>query len=155
MSDTIRKGILEVHVYEGHEVELMLGFLATLASSAIWLLIATFFNLPISGTHTVIGATLGFSLVARGTEGVTWSTVYTIIASWFVSPLSSGLVSSVIYWIVQQFIVIARNPLKAGLISLPIFYSITVFVNVLSVIFDGPECKPICFLISLDNIIPY
>lgn len=75
VSDTMRKGILDVSLYEGSEHELMLGFVSALASSAVWLLVATQMKLPISGTHSIVGSTLGFSLVARGTKGVQWFTL--------------------------------------------------------------------------------
>lgn len=75
VSNTMRKGILEVAMYENSEIELMLGCLASLASSAVWLLIATFYKLPISGTHSIVGSTIGFSLVARGTQGLHWWTL--------------------------------------------------------------------------------
>lgn len=87
----MRKGILDVSVYEGHEVELMLGCLSALISSAIWLLMATFLKLPISGTHSIVGASIGFSLVARGTEGLHWGTLGTIGKSAKINPNSERI----------------------------------------------------------------
>uniref|UniRef100_A0A1B0AQT1 Phosphate transporter n=1 Tax=Glossina palpalis gambiensis TaxID=67801 RepID=A0A1B0AQT1_9MUSC len=141
VSDTMRKGILEVGLYEGHEEELMLGCMAALASSAIWLLAATFLKLPISGTHSIVGSTIGFSLVARGTQGLKWSTMGTIVGSWFISPVLSGLVSILLFLAIRKFILHTSNPLKSGLRSLPIFYGVTFFINVISVMLDGPKCK--------------
>ncbi|XP_067644953.1 sodium-dependent phosphate transporter 2 isoform X2 [Eurosta solidaginis] len=146
VSDTMRKGILEVTLYEGYEEELMLGCVAALASSAIWLLVATFLKLPISGTHSIVGSTIGFSLVARGTQGLKWSTLATIVGSWFISPVMSGLVSILLFLAIRKFILRASDPLKAGFRSLPIFYGATFFVNVISVVLDGPK------LLYMDNI---
>ncbi|XP_011176497.2 sodium-dependent phosphate transporter 2 [Zeugodacus cucurbitae] len=146
VSDTMRKGILEVGLYEGAEEELMLGCVAALASSAIWLLVATFLKLPISGTHSIVGSTIGFSLVARGTQGLKWSTLATIVGSWFISPVMSGLVSILLFLAIRKFILRASEPLKAGFRSLPIFYGATFFINVISVVLDGPK------LLYMDNI---
>ncbi|CRK98087.1 CLUMA_CG011455, isoform A [Clunio marinus] len=146
VSDTMRKGILDVTVYEGHEQELMIGLLSALASSALWLLVATFLKLPISGTHSIVGSTIGFSLVARGTEGLNWNKLGTIVGSWFVSPVLSGGMSVGLFMLINRFILKTKNPLKSGLWSLPIFYGVTLFVNLFSIIHDGPK------LLYMDNI---
>ena len=137
----MRKGILDVKLYEGEEKELMLGLLSALGSSALWLLVATFLKLPISGTHSIVGSTIGFSLVARGSQGLNWSKLATIVGSWFVSPVMSGLMSVGLYMGINKYILQTKNPLKSGLWSLPIFYGITLFVNVFSIVHDGPKCK--------------
>ena len=73
VSDTVRKGIFDVSMYSEFEKELMLGYLAALIGSAIWNIVATFFRWPISGTHSIIGAVVGFSLVSRGFGSIKWA----------------------------------------------------------------------------------
>jgi solute carrier family 20 (sodium-dependent phosphate transporter) len=157
----MRKGILDVTVYEGHEKELMLGMISALASSALWLLVATFLKLPISGTHSIVGSTIGFSFVARGMEGLNWAKLGefsrdsnrnflvltlrlfqgTIVGSWFISPVLSGGMSVGLYMLINRFILKTKNPLKSGFRSLPIFYGVTLFINLFSIIHDGPKRK--------------
>ncbi|XP_062556652.1 sodium-dependent phosphate transporter 2 [Armigeres subalbatus] len=146
VSDTMRKGILDVEMYKDTETELMLGCLSALASSALWLLVATFFKLPISGTHSIVGSTIGFSLVARGMHGLKWNTLGTIVGSWFISPVLSGLMSVLLFWVIRKFILRSKNPLERGLFALPLFYGVTLAVNVFSIVHDGPK------LLYMDNI---
>lgn len=69
----------------------------------------------------------------------------TIVLSWFVSPVLSGSMSVGLFMLINRFILKTKNPLKAGLWSLPIFYGVTLFVNLFSIIHDGPECKYLKF----------
>ena len=97
--------------------------------------------MPISGTHSIVGAVLGFSIVARGTQGIQWAALGRIVGSWIISPLLSGLVSSVIFVLIRKSILNKQNPIGPGLASLPLFYGITLFINVASIVIDGPDCK--------------
>lgn len=146
VSDTMRKGILDVSVYEDAEVELMLGCLSTLTGSAVWLIAATFLKMPISGTHSIVGASIGFSLVARGTQGLHWKILGAIIGSWFISPVLSGITSVIILLIIKYFILNTSDPLKSAFYSLPLFYGFTILVNIFSIVHDGPK------LLYMDNI---
>ncbi|KAG5343553.1 S20AA protein, partial [Acromyrmex charruanus] len=139
VSDTMRKGILDVSLYEGHEKELMLGALSSLAGSGVWLLLATALRLPISGTHSIVGATVGFSLVCRGTAGVKWIALGNIAASWFASPILSGIVSVSIFWMIRKTVLQSNKPFEQGLHILPIIYGLTVAVNIMSIALDGPK----------------
>ncbi|PZC87041.1 hypothetical protein B5X24_HaOG201277 [Helicoverpa armigera] len=147
VSDTMRKGILDVSLYaDGGEKLLAAGCLSALISGAIWLIVATALRLPVSGTHSMVGATVGFTLTAKGPIGVRWSTLGAIVLSWFISPALSGTASALLYWFVRRFILRSPQPVKAGLTALPFFYGATVAVNVLSVVHDGPK------LLAMDNI---
>jgi len=139
VSDTIRKGIVSPDVYEGHPEEFMLGNLSALGASAIWLILATFLKMPISGTHSIVGSVLGFSLVARGTDGIDWWKLGSIVGSWFVSPVLSGLVSGAIFFGINRFIIRKEDAITPGLRSLPIFYGVTIFINLISILLDGPD----------------
>ncbi|XP_035218405.1 sodium-dependent phosphate transporter 1-B-like isoform X2 [Stegodyphus dumicola] len=139
VSDTVRKGIFDVEMYSGFEKELLLGYLAALIGSAIWNLVATFFRWPISGTHSIIGAVVGFSLVARGFMGIKWMMLGKIVSSWFLSPVLSGFISSVIFFAVKKLILTKENPAERGYAALPFFWGFTIFINLFSAIHGGPH----------------
>lgn len=139
VSDTVRKGIFDITIYEEDGKMLMLGNLAALFGSASWNIIATFFSLPISGTHSIVGAVVGFSLVAKGTNGINWLGLGQIVLSWFISPVFSGVFSALLFAGIRKFILHHDKPLEQGLVSLPMFYALTIFINVFSVVHDGPQ----------------
>ncbi|PIO73556.1 phosphate transporter family protein [Teladorsagia circumcincta] len=81
VTDTMRKGVVDVTEYYGQPHELMLGQVAILGGTAIWLAITTGLRMPVSTTHAMVGSTLGFTLVLRGTEGVNWDEIYRITST--------------------------------------------------------------------------
>ncbi|MEQ2206305.1 hypothetical protein XENOCAPTIV_027465 [Xenoophorus captivus] len=105
VSETIRKGIIDVGMYNGSEHVLMAGSVSAMVGSAVWQLAASFLKLPISGTHCIVGATIGFSLVAKGQQGVKWLEL--------------------------------KDPVPNGLKALPVFYAMTMGINLFSIMFTG------------------
>nr|XP_033771408.1 sodium-dependent phosphate transporter 2 isoform X1 [Geotrypetes seraphini]XP_033771417.1 sodium-dependent phosphate transporter 2 isoform X1 [Geotrypetes seraphini] len=137
VGETIRKGIIDVTVYNDSVPLLMAGEVSAMVGSAVWQLIASFLKLPVSGTHCIVGATIGFSLVAIGSKGVQWIQLVRIVASWFISPLLSGLMSGALFVLIRFFILNKADPVPNGLRALPLFYAATIGINVFSILYTG------------------
>ncbi|XP_052763103.1 sodium-dependent phosphate transporter 2-like [Mya arenaria] len=140
VSDTIRKGIISVDLFpNGTEPEFMMGNLAALSGSCIWMLVASFMKLPVSATHSIVGATLGFSLVSHGVSGVNWKQLGMIVGSWFASPLLSGGISTLLFFFLFKMVLSKEKPLEPGLMLLPLFYGLTIAINFFSVFYKGSQ----------------
>ncbi|XP_078285199.1 sodium-dependent phosphate transporter 1-like [Rhinoraja longicauda] len=137
VSETIRKGIIDVNVFNSSQQVLMAGSVSAMFGSAVWQLFASFLKLPISGTHCIVGATIGFCLVATGPHGVKWLQLLKIVASWFISPLLSGIMSAALFYVVRCFILRKADPVPNGLRALPIFYACTIAINLFSIMYAG------------------
>uniref|UniRef100_A0A3Q3W9S5 Phosphate transporter n=1 Tax=Mola mola TaxID=94237 RepID=A0A3Q3W9S5_MOLML len=156
VGETIRKGIIDVSLYNETVPVLMAGEVSAMVGSAVWQLIASFLKLPVSGTHCIVGATIGFSMVAIGTKGVQWMQLVKIVASWFISPLLSGLMSGLLFMLIRHFILRKDDSVPNGLRALPLFYASTIGINTFSILYTGApllglEMLPIwsIFLITL------
>uniref|UniRef100_UPI00398F6611 sodium-dependent phosphate transporter 2 isoform X1 n=1 Tax=Pristiophorus japonicus TaxID=55135 RepID=UPI00398F6611 len=146
VGETIRKGIIDVNLYNGSEEVLMAGEVSAMVGSAVWQLIASFLRLPISGTHCIVGATIGFSLVSVGAHSVRWIQLIKIVASWFISPILSGAMSGVLFILIRLFILKKEDPVPNGLRALPLFYAATVGINTFSIMYTGAP------LLGLDTL---
>ncbi|XP_071955590.1 sodium-dependent phosphate transporter 1-B-like isoform X2 [Antedon mediterranea] len=138
VSDTIRKGLFDVGLYDDNPQLLMVGQISALIAASTWLLIATALKLPVSGTHSTVGAMLGFHLVAFGAEGVKWKEIILIVCSWVVSPLTAGIVSSLIFIAFRKYVMDKEEPLEPGLKSLPFLYCVVIIINLFSIFYGGP-----------------
>ncbi|VDM97632.1 unnamed protein product [Thelazia callipaeda] len=156
VTDTMRKGVVNVTLYDDDPEEIFVGQVAILGGCSVWLLIATLARLPVSSTHSITGATMGFGLVTRGGSGIQWHKIFQIIGSWFVSPVLSGIVSAILYVIVDHSVIRRKNPYRSGLMALPIFYWFCIAFNVFTVCYQGSRLLQlsnlpfwICALISI------
>ncbi|KAL7076003.1 hypothetical protein ACQ4LE_004261 [Meloidogyne hapla] len=139
VTDTMRKSVVVLSEYENNPKALLFGQIAILGGCSGWLMIATFAELPVSTTHSVVGATIGFSFMMKGMSSIQWWEVGKIALSWFTSPLLSGFISSILYLAVDISVLRRKEPLEAGLRVLPIFYFFCIAFNTFTVSYQGSK----------------
>jgi len=110
VTSTIRKGIIDPTLLADSPDLLVFGMMASLLAAGTWLLIASFNGWPVSTTHTIVGAIVGFAAVGISADAVSWSKVSSIVSSWVVSPLMAGTISFLIFRTVQNLILNTENP---------------------------------------------
>ncbi|MDP5292093.1 anion permease [Oceanimonas sp. CHS3-5] len=128
VTSTIRKGIIDVGAFEGHPDLLVFGMIASLLAAGAWLLLASCFGWPVSTTHSIIGAIVGFALVSLGSDAVHWGKLGGVVGSWIVTPALSGLLAYFTFISVQRLIFNAENPLLAAKKYVPAYIFLTVMV---------------------------
>lgn len=107
---TIRKGIIDAGPLTDQPEVLVYGMMASLLAAGIWLLIASMLGWPVSTTHTIVGAIVGFAIVGISFEAVKWAKVGSIVASWVVSPVIAGTIAYLLFKSVQRLILNTKNP---------------------------------------------
>ena len=110
VTSTIRKGIIDPVLFTDSPELLVFGMMASLLAAGIWLIIASFKGWPVSTTHSIVGAIVGFAAVGISYESVNWSQVSSIVTSWIVSPIMAGTISFIIFRSVQKLILNTLNP---------------------------------------------
>lgn len=112
VTQTIRKGIVDAEIISGSPDLLLYGMLASLLAAGLWLLIASHNGWPVSTTHSIVGAIVGFAMVGIGMEAVKWEKIGFIVASWVISPLLAGTIAYLLFRSVQRLILNREDPLK-------------------------------------------
>ncbi len=112
VTSTIRKGIIDPSLLQDTPDLLVFGMLAALLAAGTWLLIASSRGWPVSTTHSIVGAIVGFAAVGISVDAVSWSKVGSIVSSWVVSPLMSGTIAFLIFLSVQKLILSTDKPFE-------------------------------------------
>ncbi len=136
VTDTVRKGIVSTTGIDNHA--LLLGFVASLLAAAIWVTLATWKEMPVSTTHSIIGALMGFGLIAGGTSTVIWSKVGSVVASWLLSPLIGCILAFFVFKIIVKTIFSKDNPVAAAKIVGPMIFGFTAFLIASSLFLKTP-----------------
>ncbi len=134
---TIRKGIIDPALMSDTPELLVFGMLASLLAAGIWLLVATHFGWPVSTTHSIVGAIVGFAAVGISVEAVAWAKVGKIAASWVVSPLLAGTIAFFLFRSVQNLILEKDDPFANAKRYVPFYMFLVGFVIAMVTLLKG------------------
>ena len=137
VTSTIRKGIVDTDLLAATPELLVYGMLAALLSAGTWLFVASKNGWPVSTTHSIVGAIVGFAAVGIGVDAVQWGKVGTIVMSWVVSPLTAGFIAYLIYRTVQKLILSQEDPLSKAKRYVPVYIFFAAFTITLVTILKG------------------
>jgi PiT family inorganic phosphate transporter len=137
VTSTIRKGIIDASFYIDAPELLVFGMTASLLAAGLWLVIASCFGWPVSTTHSIVGAIVGFSAIGVGADSVTWSKVTGIVGSWIITPLISGIIAYFIFMSSQKLIFNTKHPIANAKRYVPFYMFLAGFILSLVTIKKG------------------
>ena len=153
VTKTIRKGIIDPASISSQPEILVFGMLAALLAAAIWLLLASWKGWPVSTTHAIIGAIVGFGIAGIGIEAVQWAQIGTIVASWIVSPLVGGVLAYFLMISIRKLILNRKRPFEMAKRWAPMYVFLVGFIVALVTVFKGLKHLQIDFSIAQSFIV--
>ena len=140
VTNTIRKGIVSTEVMSDPHVVLA-GALAAMLAAALWVSFATWRSLPVSTTHSIVGAMIGFGITAGGFSVINWGKLGAIVLSWIISPVLSLIIGFIMFKVIIKVILSRDSVFKQSIRTSPYFIGGTIFMVVLSFVFKTPLGK--------------
>lgn len=137
VSETIQRGILSPEIFRTDPQIFVLGMIGALLSTGILLQAASYFALPVSTTHAIVGSVIGFGFFVGGPEAIYWGEVGWISLSWICSPLLSGVISYFIFSIIEKYILLSVNPARMMQKIIPFFVFLCFCTACLSFVYQG------------------
>lgn len=135
VSETVESGIVDPSSFT--PMIYVLGMLASLLAAGVWLQIASYFGWPVSTTHSIVGAIIGFGLVTVGMEAIQWVEVGLIMTSWVISPLLGGTIAFLLFHMIRRRIFYSRQPIIAAKRTAPYLVFLVFSTIALVLLFDG------------------
>jgi len=124
VTNTIRKGIIDIGAFHGDVNVFIWAMMAALLAAALWLNLATAFKAPVSTTHSIVGGVMGAGIAAAGFSIVHWATMGKIAASWVISPILGGIIAAGFLYAIKKTIVFKEDKVSAAKKWVPIYVSI-------------------------------
>ncbi|MFQ3323123.1 MAG: PiT family inorganic phosphate transporter [Pseudomonadales bacterium] len=134
---TIRKGVIDPVLLTDTPHYLVYGMMAALLAAGTWLLVASVMGWPVSTTHSIVGAIVGFAAVGISTDAVNWGKVGNIVASWVVSPVLAGAMSFGLFKSVQVLILNTDKPFENAKRYIPFYMFLVGFMIIMVTILKG------------------
>lgn len=135
VTETIRSGIVDVAVMTNHPDLFVFGMLSSLLAAGSWLLIASILGWPVSTTHSIVGAIIGFAAVGISVDAVQWGQVWGIVGSWVTSPLVAGILSFWIFRSVQYLILDTEDPFTNAKRYIPFYmFAVGFFLSMVTIL---------------------
>ncbi|KAK1997008.1 phosphate transporter [Colletotrichum falcatum] len=149
VADTIRTKIVDIDLFEDDPALLMLGMCCAVTASAIYLTLCTKIGLPVSTTHSIMGGVIGMGVALTGAENIHWvsesgsidSGVVSVFLAWIIAPGLSGAFGAIIFSITKYAIMLRKNPVLKGLISVPFYFAITASLLTMLIVWKGGSIK--------------
>ncbi len=137
VANTIRKGIIDANFFANDPMILAHGMVCAMLAAAIWLNGASYFGMPVSTTHSIVGAIVGFAILQVGWGNIYWGKLGQIVASWFISPLAGGIMSFIIFRLISRYILGVKYPFLAARKGVPVCTFFTFAILIMATIYKG------------------
>ncbi len=137
VTDTVRKGIIDTQAFTHNPRMLAHGMACALLAAALWLNIASYLGMPVSTTHSIVGAIVGFGILQAGLGHIHWAKLGEIVASWFISPLAGAIMAFIIFKLISRYILSVENPALAARKGVPVCVFFTFTILILAIIYKG------------------
>ena len=137
VSDTVRKGMVDPNLFADMPMHLVYGMISALVAASIWLHIASSLGWPVSTTHSIVGAVVGFGVIAGGAEAVNWGKVGFVVMSWVVSPVMGGLVAYGVFRFLTVKIFDQRNPVEESKKWVPLMVFVVFVILANAMVYKG------------------
>jgi PiT family inorganic phosphate transporter len=137
VTNTISKGMINPDLLAGAPDKFMLGMFAALLAGGLWVHLATVLGLPVSTTHSIVGAVVGFGILSVGFGAISWGKVMAIAVSWVVSPVAGAVIAGAIYYLIRQKVLESDSPEIVAMRWAPYLICFVLVVIILSFLFKG------------------
>lgn len=135
VTETIRSGMVEMNVMSDKPDLFVFGMLASLLAAGSWLLIASILGWPVSTTHSIVGAIIGFAAVGISVDAVQWAKVWGIVGSWVITPVIAGILSFWIFRSVQYLILDTDDPFTNAKRYIPFYmFAVGFFLSMVTIL---------------------